>query len=102
MTPYQRGGTPEVIKGTAAATAGKWGLRTGVANHLTIFNDGTTNDLVVYFSEADATADKGVTVPATIGTPGNPRIAPLEVAELWLKASAATTAFTVLAAVRRG
>jgi len=99
---FVRGGIPRIMQGTTkVTTVERWGWLEGRSQQLYIENNSVTADLVVSFCQADADAGVGITIPATVGSAGNPFILPIEAVEIFTKAAAAVP-FTVLVLLRRG
>jgi hypothetical protein len=67
---------------------------------LVIENDDINTDLLVSFNADDAAAHVGITIPHTVGSPGNPFQARIEATEIWTYAAGAV-AFKVLALLGR-
>lgn len=101
---YLRGGIPTLITGSVTASdVSKFEIPGGVANHFLLQNLDAAIDLKLYFSQADADADRGILVPAPLGSPGNPLELPAEISTFWLKsASTGTVQFAAVALLRRG
>jgi hypothetical protein len=98
---FVRGGFPKMISGTTAAnpTVEHWDWQGGRSMELVIENDSTT-DLLVSFNADDAAAHVWITIPHTVGSPGNPFQARIEATEIWTYAAGAV-AFKVLALLGR-
>jgi hypothetical protein len=93
---YIRGGIPaHVNRTTAIATVENWQWEGGIANHLWFKNTGA-GPIVLSFTNADSTADIGVTLAAGAIWEG-----PTEIAAFYTKSAAAQT-FEAVVFRRRG
>ena len=102
-TFYTRGGLPVHIKGQATGVKSHWEWSQGVSNFLIIENRDATDKLFVAFSEDDIDNDRTITIPAAIGTNGNPARLPVETGGFWIKAEGANPVdFSAIVFVRRG
>lgn len=96
MANYLRGGTPVHMNySTGVGLVQQWVIPQDRANHLWFKNTGT-GAIVLSFSEADSTADRGITIAA-----GDVWEGPAEIAEFFTK-SAAAESFEAVAFRRRG
>ena len=98
MAPlYLRGGIPLHVNATTAnpAAVENWTWQEGVANYLWFKNTGG-GALTLSFKQADAEADKGITLAA-----GDVWEGPAEIAGFYTKSAAAQT-FEAVAFIRRG
>lgn len=95
-SPYLRGGIPVHVNYlTAVATVEKWEWQEGISNFVWFKNTGT-GPIVLSFTEADATAGRGITIASGASWEG-----PAELARIFTK-SAAAESFEAVAFVRRG
>lgn len=103
MSFENRGGFPTVFSATIDTTGQRHALP-AISKHLRIRNTGGTNDLRVFFTQADFDADANfVTVDANVATDSEDVLeGPFEVKEIWFKAAAGSTTVEMIEFNRRG
>jgi hypothetical protein len=103
---YIRGGIPTLLSGSApgvASVPARFRFSGGVTNHVIIQNQDETTDMVLFLTEAEATAGVGLVIPAKPGSCGNPLAMPAEMSSFWVRsAGVGAINFVALGFLRRG